>query len=145
MFKALQPLLSSGIALTVKLSIGNEGKVKVVVIPMTANSKEAALSMPLLLSGTADELDSGFVDAITNFHGSRLSLEQQVQATSDALGFAQREQANKAVQKSPKKVNADPSQESESNDDDDEADNHPPVTNAEPDAQAAGTDLSKLL
>ena len=100
MFQALKQMLAtSG---EIKLTIRADGdKLKVVVIPTTTDAKsEIALARPLVMCGTAEELDLGFLDAIQGFTATRTSLAEQVVATNTILKEAEQAQAKKATTRS---------------------------------------------
>lgn len=100
MFQALKQLLAtSG---EIKLTVRADGdKLKVVVIPTTTDAKsEIALARPLVMCGTAEELDLGFLDAIQGFAATRSSLAEQVEATNTILKEAAQAQAKKATTRS---------------------------------------------
>jgi len=145
MFKELYPLLQKT-ELTLKLSPGPEGRIKVVVIPMTMNDKEPSLSKPLMVSATPDELDAGFGEAMAQFRTSRTSLEDQVRATTEALADAKKVQANKATS-AKAKLKA-PSTSDDLPVDEDEESTAPSTSSSASPAvveEESGTDLSKLL
>lgn len=97
MFVELKPLL--GTAGEIKLTIRADGdKMKVIVSPTSTDAKaEIALTRPLAMCETAEELDAGFMEAIRSFTATRTSLAEQVTATTTILKAAEQEQAKKAV------------------------------------------------
>lgn len=90
MFKELFPMAAKG-AFSLLLS-GDEanGLMTVVVVPKTTdNGKEVpALAVPLKLTATPEELDSGFVQALASYATARTSLDEQVAATNEVLEAA---------------------------------------------------------
>lgn len=100
MFQALKQLLAtSG---EIKLTIRADGdNLKVIVIPTTTDAKsEIALARPLVMCGTVEELDAGFLEAIQGFTATRTSLAEQVVATNTILKAAEQAQAKKATTRS---------------------------------------------
>ena len=97
MFVELKQLLAT--CGEIKLTIRADGdNMKVVVSPTVTDPKaEIALSRPLGLCTTAEELDAGFMQAIRNYTAARSSLDEQVTATTTVLKAAEQEQAKKAV------------------------------------------------
>lgn len=83
-------------SITLKLSRGANGTLKVCVMPATS-SMNPTLAQPLALAATAVELDAGFADLITTYKTNRLSLTAQVAATAAILGEATKKAADKAV------------------------------------------------
>ncbi|WP_259372617.1 PRTRC system protein E [Piscinibacter defluvii] len=90
MFKELFPMAVKG-AFSLLLSADEgSGLMTVMVVPKnTDGSKEVpALAMPLKLTATPDELDAGFVQALTSYSTARTSLDEQVAATNEVLEAA---------------------------------------------------------
>jgi PRTRC genetic system protein E len=58
---------------------------------------EAALRTPLCLTATPEELDAGFVDALTGYTAARKSLAEQVTATVEVLKAAAEATAQKGA------------------------------------------------
>ena len=67
-FQELKSLLNGCAALAVTLSSGREGAITVTVRPTPKDAKDAeALAIPLVLTGTAEELDAQFVDLLQSY------------------------------------------------------------------------------
>lgn len=97
MFVQLETILTDDTpSITLKLSRGANGTMKVCVMPATT-SKNPALAQPLALAAPAAELDEGFADLITTYQTNRQSLTAQVAATNAILGQATKTAADKAV------------------------------------------------
>ena len=95
MFVALKPLLAQCQSLSLLLTTDANGAIAVTVIPKAADKDAGALTQPLQLTGTAEELDEGFVAAISSFSVSRQSLKEQVDATNAILEQARKDAASK--------------------------------------------------
>lgn len=96
MFAQLDSIITEETSLTLKLSRGANGTLKVCIMPATSG-KNPALAQPLALAATAEELDAGFADLITTYQANRLSLTAQVEATTAILGEATKASSAKAV------------------------------------------------
>ncbi len=97
MFVQLKSLIDSCVSVSIILTGGKDGLVNVAVIPKVENGKDAALATPLALSGTLEELDEQFAGLCTSFVNKRLSLAEQLEATTTILEAAKQESAKKAV------------------------------------------------
>ena len=95
-FTALSPLLGQTEALTVILTANGE-TMTATVMPKTKANDDKALAHPLQLTGTAAELDEGFVNAITSFSAARQSLAEQVEAANAVMEAAKQASAKKAA------------------------------------------------
>ncbi|MFL9886799.1 PRTRC system protein E [Paraburkholderia agricolaris] len=147
MFQQLEALVRATGKLQLTLKIDNDQLV-VVVMPQ-GDSKESALCQPLVLKGTAAELDEGFAETIQVYSIARVSLSEQVAATTAILQEAEKKQATKA-QKSLAKGGkpAKPAVsggDADSGEDDDVEDNSPAPTPAPATETQSGTDLFSLL
>ena len=96
MFQALEQLVRSAGKLLVTLRMDGEQMVVVAVPQTDGKDKEAALRQPLVLTGSPAELDAGFADALASYAGARLSLVEQVAATTAIIEAAEQDQAGKA-------------------------------------------------
>lgn len=92
MFQALLPLLKGG-AMNLSLTGNADNTITVLVAP----KGEGALSQPLVLTGTAAELDAEFVSSISSYTSTRVDLKAQLEATEAVLKAAKEESAGKAV------------------------------------------------
>lgn len=156
MFQQLEALVRETGKVTLMMKMAGD-QMSVVVMPC-ADSKEAALRQPLVLTATPAELDAGFVQALQSFEGAHRSLAEQVSATTEILQAAEKSQAGKA-QKALSKGSkpALPAPKGVSDDDADDADDtegggdttdSTQASDTPPPAQAGGdgkTDLFALL
>lgn len=117
MFQTLQSLVAGG-SLSLTLTGNADNTISVIVVP----KGEGALSQPLCLTGTAEELDAGFVDCVAKFAYSRKSLAEQMEATAAVLAAAKSESANKAAKTITKSASASTVKDKAPAEDDDEVD-----------------------
>lgn len=104
MFGTLKTLLESS-AVTLMLTSDGD-KITVTVIPKPKDEKaEASLKTPLVISGTADELDEGFAEVLAGYVSSHKSLAEQLAETQAILDQAKKDSAAKAVKSAPKAAN----------------------------------------
>ncbi|ADG20987.1 PRTRC system protein E [Paraburkholderia atlantica] len=94
MFQQLEALVRASGKLQLTLKMDND-RIAVVVVPQ-GEGKDAALRQPLVLTGTAAELDEGFAAAIGSYSTAHASLSEQVAATTAILQEAEKSQATKA-------------------------------------------------
>jgi PRTRC genetic system protein E len=104
MFKQLYDLAQKAGPIQMTLAAGGEdGRMTVVVTPKGGAAKdEPALATPLSLTATPEEFDEGFVQVLTSYSETRLSLAEQVAATNEVLAAAREASVKKgtgAVQK----------------------------------------------
>jgi PRTRC genetic system protein E len=97
MFASIEKLVQSTGKLAITVFPGKDGLLKVCVVPLADSSKEAALAQPLILTGSAADLDAGFADAVSTYEASRNTLVAQVEATTAILEAAKKAQSNTAV------------------------------------------------
>lgn len=69
----------------------------VTVTPRPSGKGDPALSQPLTLRGTPEELDTGFVDALTRYGTSYASLKETVEASLALMEEAKKTAAAKAT------------------------------------------------
>jgi PRTRC genetic system protein E len=151
MFQQLDALVRASGKLQMILKTDGD-RMSVVVVPQ-GDSKESVLRQPLVLSGTAAELDDGFAEAIGQYSVAHASLSEQVAATTAILQQAEKGQASKAQKSLAKGSTASAGkgaavdQSGEEPDDDDGASRDTSVQTPVPPAsdKAAGTDLLSLL
>ncbi|WP_321871218.1 PRTRC system protein E [Paraburkholderia tropica] len=156
MFQQLEALVRETGKVTLMMKMAGD-QMSVVVMPC-ADSKEAALRQPVVLTATPAELDAGFVQALQSFEGAHRSLAEQVSATTEILQAAEKSlagKAQKALSKGSKP--ALPAPKGASDDDADDADgteggddttDSTQASDTPPPAQADGdgkTDLFALL
>ncbi len=107
MFKGLHGLAKST---DLQLSITSQGDtLRVVVIPKAKEGANAALSTPLVLEATPQELDEKFAETLFKYTASRKSLEETLAETTAfmaAAGKDAKDAANKAAQPTGKKTGA---------------------------------------
>lgn len=97
-FKTLLELARTGdFTMAVKASGAEQNTLTLLLVPTAKNDAEPALSQPLLLKGTVEELDAGFVQAVQQFGAARTSLVDQVAATVTILNQATAAQADKST------------------------------------------------
>ena len=125
-FQELKSLLDSCAALAVTLSSAREGLITVTVRPTPKDAKDAkdvdALAIPLVLTGTAEELDAQFVGLLRSFADEHQSLAEQLEATRNILEAAKKDASKKAegaLRKGTAKVTA-PADEDDGSDDETE-------------------------
>lgn len=144
MFKELFELALTSGALTMTVTAdSNSGKMTVIVSPKGGEAKdEPALSTPLSLTATPEDLDAGFFEAVASYRTARMSLADQVAATTEVLAAAREAsvaKGSKAVSKAlPRPTKVAPKADPDSDDIDDDAgpSESVPVAAA---AQASGT------
>jgi PRTRC genetic system protein E len=119
MFTQLDSIITEETSLTLKLTRGANGTLKVVVMP-TTSSKNPALAQPLAMAASPAELDAGFADLIGTYQANRLSLTAQVAATAAILGEATKKASDKAVKSLQSKDNTKPA--ANATDDDEQTD-----------------------
>ena len=95
MFSALQPLLANLASLTIALVNNTDGTITVTVTPYGGKAGNV-LDTPLSLTGTAAELDDGFVEHLNSYVPKRQTLADQLAATEAILEAAQKEATDKA-------------------------------------------------
>lgn len=160
-FTSLQPLLQACKEIKATISITENGIIRVVVTPTRSKDADPALSQPLIVSGTAGELDAEFHTAADSFTAARASLVEQVEATTTVLKAAEQKQATKATKALSAKPNTlpapgkatPPSGDSDEEEDKDEEVAAPsaPDPSSSPEAAPAaaravgGTDLLSLI
>lgn len=96
-FQELKSLLEGCAALAVTLSSGRDGAITVTVRPTPKDAKDAeALAIPLVLTGTAEELDAQFVGLLRSYAEEHKSLAEQLEATRSILEAAKKDAGKKA-------------------------------------------------
>jgi PRTRC genetic system protein E len=79
------------------LVVGREGTITVTVRPTPKDAKDAeALAIPLVLTGTAEELDAQFVGLLRSYAEEHQSLAEQLEATRNILEAAKKDASKKA-------------------------------------------------
>jgi PRTRC genetic system protein E len=115
MFKQLMPLLRHRSVLLTISHVGAD-EIRVNLVPKkTADTENDALTTPMSFTGTAEELDAQFSDAIVSFVASHLELKNTLARAKEemeaAAKAAQEEARNKA--KNLKKPAAEPVKKAE--------------------------------
>lgn len=105
MFKELMPILRHR-AVLLTMTIEEHDQIRVVVVPKkTKDGNDEALTTPLSVTGTPEELDADLASTLVSFVGSHLQLKntlEQAKATMDAAAKAAQAEA-RAKSKSPAK------------------------------------------
>lgn len=74
------------------------GRMTMVITPkLDKEAPEVALRQPLTLTATPAEFDAEFFAALDKYSGARLSLQEQVDATTEVLNAAKSAQVGKAA------------------------------------------------
>ena len=102
MFTELMPLLRNrGLILTISLVEGDT--IRATVLPQKATeSDDGAITTPLAITGTAEELDRDLPQQLIEFVGAHLQLQSTLasaKAEMEAVGKAAREDARKKSSK----------------------------------------------
>jgi len=105
MFKELANF-AEAFPLKMTISAAKGGGMQVVIVPtppkdVSDESAKDALAQPILLSGTAEELDEGFLAALDTIAVSRKSLSEQVAAAALIMEQARKTVASKASKPAP--------------------------------------------
>ena len=151
MFRQLETLVRASGKLQLTLKMDSD-RMTVVVVPL-GEGKEAALRQPLILTGTAAELEEGFTEAILSYSVAHSSLTEQVSVTAAILQEAEKSLSSKAQKalKGPKAPAKQATESVDGDDDDENADDtrseaSTPSTTPEPAAEkSSGTDLFALI
>jgi len=99
MFTQLATLLNDSTIVNLTLAMNKNGTLSVTVIPKpkATGDDAAALTTPLLLVATPEELDEGFVKILGEYVDTHQSLSQQVENTKAILEAAKTESQKKAT------------------------------------------------
>jgi len=94
-FSSLMPILKGT---NVNISLSSEGeKVRVIILPSPKDGNVSALSMPLSVAATPEELDEQLPTIIGQYCGARESLAETIANTTAILEAAKQEEISKAV------------------------------------------------
>lgn len=86
------------------------GRMTMVITPkLDKEAPDAALRQPLTLTATPAEFDAEFFAALDKYSGARLSLQEQVDATTEVLNAAKFAQVGKAAKATARPGRAAPS------------------------------------
>ncbi|HRO59089.1 MAG TPA: PRTRC system protein E [Burkholderiaceae bacterium] len=89
MFKELNELAEGAESITLAIKASDaDGLMRITVLPRVEKDTDVALRQPLVLRGTPEELDEGFLDALAKFGTTRQTLADQVEATAQVLEAA---------------------------------------------------------
>lgn len=101
MFKELHEMVKTT-ALTILVSDAGDGLLSVAVLPKGKEGQNPALSTPLSLTGTPEEMDAELPAVLSRYVGGRNSLAQSLEtslAVMDAAKKAVQDEATKATKK----------------------------------------------
>jgi PRTRC genetic system protein E len=138
MFKQLAPIINAGTNLCIMVSAAPEGNLTVTILPQSKDGQSTALSTPLSVTATPDELDSELPAALTSYVGHRASLAEtleNVKTIMEAAGKTASEQATKAATKTTSEASC-----VESDEENDELDDE--YTKATPEKATIGRTLA---
>ena len=77
----------------------DKSRLSIVLMPVSKEGQDTALSHPVKLEGTVEEIDAGFEGAIAKYATARANLTEQIDATVTLLEQAQKTSAAKAAEK----------------------------------------------
>lgn len=98
MFKEIQQLMDDGVEFMTITIARESDALRVNFIPKASGEGDLT-AIPLSLFGTAEELDTGFIDAIHSYRGTRKTIAEQIaQSKAEAEALA-KEAAEKAKAK----------------------------------------------
>ncbi len=95
MFKEIETMMGEETQSVSLIVAKTKDGLTVTVLPKTKEGTDPALSTPMVLTGTADELDSEFVALLSKFGGERKSLAEQLADTEAILKAAKEASAKK--------------------------------------------------
>lgn len=102
MFKSLDELVRLRGSLSLLISPEGDDKLRVFILPAPTSAPqgaepEEALRQPLSLCATPEELDAGFVGAVSGYTAAMTTLQQQVNDTLAVIDAAKKTQQKKAA------------------------------------------------
>lgn len=143
-FNTIKSLLAGNKAVSILLAEGADNNLTVTIVPTPKGEvKDAALTTPLSLTATAEELDAEFPALLSRFTSSRRTLEEQVASTEAVIQAATKASADKgakALSKATPAVKVPPTASGE-DDDDDEGTGNTVSTPAAAPATAGGVNI----
>lgn len=96
MFKELAPIVASGTNLCIMVSAAPEGALMVTVLPQSKD-QNTAMSTPLSVTATPDELDAELPAALTTYVGYRTSLAETLDTVKTIMEAAGKTASNAAT------------------------------------------------
>lgn len=94
LFQTLQSLVPPGSFVKFEIRANSDQTLTVIASPQGCSG---AMSQPFAVTGTAAELDAGFVEGLLQYQKARQSLQEQVEATTAVLAAAQKSEEKKAI------------------------------------------------
>lgn len=76
----------------------DKSRLSIMLMPVAKEGQDAALSHPIKLEGTVEEIEAGFEGAMAKYATARASLTEQLDATLTLLDAAQKSSAAKAAE-----------------------------------------------
>jgi PRTRC genetic system protein E len=76
----------------------DKSRLSIVLMPVAKEGQDAALSHPVKLEGTVEEIEAGFETAMAKYATARANLTEQLDATLTLLDAAQKSSAAKAAE-----------------------------------------------
>lgn len=95
MFKEIEAMMGEETLSVSLIVVKNKDGLSVTVLPKSKEGADPALSTPLALQGTAEELDAEFVGLLAGYSGARKSLSEQAADTTAVLEAAKAASAKK--------------------------------------------------
>lgn len=96
-FNTLLELARTGdFTMAVKVVGAERDRLTLLLVPQPKEGTEPALAQPLQMTGTVDELEAGFAEAVGQVTQARSTLLEQVAATLTIMEEAKKAQADKA-------------------------------------------------
>lgn len=95
MFKEIEALMGEETQSVSLIVAKTKDGLTVTVLPKTKEGTDPALSTPIVLTGTAEDLDAEFVGLLSKFGGERKSLAEQMADTEAILKAAKEASAKK--------------------------------------------------
>jgi len=96
MFKEIEAMMGEETQSVSLIVTKNKDGLTVTVLPKTKDGADPAMSAPMVLNGTAEEMDAEFVTLLSKFSGERKSLAEQLADTEAILKAAKDASQNKA-------------------------------------------------
>lgn len=149
MFIEIAPLIvAGGTTLKIVVTAATDGEITLMIAPENVSGQCAALTTPLLLTGTPAELDAELPEILTNYVRQRTTLVEQAENMKiimEAAGKAASDNASKAVNKGAGKPNLDAAEDGEEDESSVEANHTVRTSHARPSIAAKPKDDSSDL